>query len=138
MSVAVATARPSQALRQRRESQRPTLARTTTAKANNMENGILKEDVRRYVYTQQDILAKFKGNQPSLRVHLHANHFRINDSQESLSYASPMKELLQHIRDKTVPHNMLDELYMQNIPFYDSMFHSLYPSGIILMRKQIV
>src|SRR4051812_36047653 len=125
MSSTLVAARPSQALRQRRESQRPTLARTSTAKANHMENGVVKEDVKRYVYTQQDVLAKFKGCQPSLRIHLHANHFRINDSQESLSYASPMKELLQHIRDKTVPHNMLDELYMQYIPFYDGTSCSL-------------
>jgi transcription factor SPT20 len=118
MSTTVAVARPSQALRQRRESQRPSLARSSTAKANNMDNAV--KDTKRFVTTQQDILAKFKGCQPSLRVYLHANHFRLNDSQESLSYASPMKELLQHIRDKTVPHNMLDELYMQGIPFYDS------------------
>lgn len=119
MSAAVASARPAQALRLRRESQRPSLARSTTAKANNMENGVAKEGPRRYVYTQQDILAKFKGSQPSLRVHLHTNHFRLNDSQESLSYASPMRELLQHIREKTIPHNMLDEFYASGVPFYD-------------------
>ena len=85
-----------------------------------MENGVAKDDPKRFVFTQQDILAKFKGSPPSLRVHLHASHFRLNDSQESLSYASPMRELLQHIREKTVPHNMLDEFYASGIPFYDS------------------
>jgi transcription factor SPT20 len=108
--MSAAVARPVQALRLRRESQRPSLARGSTAKANNMEN----------VYTQQDILAKFKGSPPSLRVYLHPNHFRINDSQETLSYASPMRELITHIREKTIPHNMLDEFYSNGIPFYDS------------------
>ncbi|KAF2657640.1 hypothetical protein K491DRAFT_654442 [Lophiostoma macrostomum CBS 122681] len=119
MSTAVATTRPTQALRLRRESQRPSLARSATSKANNAESGV-KEDTKRYVTTAQDILAKFKGSQPSLRVYLHANHFRINDSQESVSYASPMKELLEHIRARTVPHNMLDDFYSIGIPFYDN------------------
>jgi transcription factor SPT20 len=122
MSATVVAARPSQALRQRRESQRPSLPRASAAKATPMENGPAKEDMNRYVWTQEAILDKFKGSPPSLRIHLHKNHFRINDSQESLSYASPMKELIQHLKEKTVPHNMLDELYMQGIPFYDSVF----------------
>jgi transcription factor SPT20 len=117
-TTAVASRPPQPALRQRRESQRPTLART--AKPSNLETGATKEVPNRFLYTQQDILAKFNGQPPSLRVYLHANHFRINDSQDSLSYASPMKELLQHIRERTVPHNMLDELYALNVPFYDS------------------
>ncbi|KAF2247033.1 hypothetical protein BU26DRAFT_520312 [Trematosphaeria pertusa] len=119
MSAAVATVRPSQALRQRRESQRPSVAKSS-ARQNNMENGAPKEDARRFVYTQQDVLAKFKGQPPSLRVSLHQNHFRLNDSQETLSYASPMRELLQHIRDKTVPHNMLEDFYALGIQFYDN------------------
>ncbi|KAF2194606.1 hypothetical protein K469DRAFT_744491 [Zopfia rhizophila CBS 207.26] len=120
MSASAATARPSQALRQRRESQRPSLARASNTKASTMETGVAhKDDPKRYVRTQQDVLRKFKGSQPSLRVYLHTNHFRINDSQESFNYASPMNELLTHIREKTVPHNMLDEFYAAGVPFYD-------------------
>lgn len=126
MSATAVAARPSQALRLRRESQRPTLARTSAAKADAVENDAAKANMNRYVWKQEDILAKFNGRPPSLRVHLYANHFRINDSQESLSYASPMKELLQHIREKTVPHNMLDELYSYNTPFYDGAFPLQY------------
>lgn len=119
MSTSIAAARPSPALRQRRESQRPTLARMSTATANTAENGVHKDDVKRYVTTQQDVLARFKGKPPSLRVYLYANHFRINDSQDSLPYTSPMKPLLTHIREKTLPHNMLDELYAMGVPFYE-------------------
>jgi transcription factor SPT20 len=75
---------------------------------------------RRAVYTQQDILARHKGKPPSLRIYLHPKHFRINDSQETLSYQSPMKELLQAIRNKEVPHNMLEEFYEFEMPWYDN------------------
>jgi transcription factor SPT20 len=53
-------------------------------------------------------------------VYLHPKHFRINDSQETLSYASPMRELLQSIRDKQVPQNMVEELYEIGTPWYDN------------------
>jgi transcription factor SPT20 len=74
----------------------------------------------RAVYTQQDILAKHKGKPPSLRVYMHPKHFRLNDSQETLSYVSPMRELLQAIRMKEVPHNMLEEFYEYDMPWYDN------------------
>lgn len=69
--------------------------------------------------TQQDILAKYKGKPPSMRVHLHKAHFRINDSQETLPYQGPMHELITALRRREVPHNMLDDLYAIETPFYD-------------------
>ncbi|CAO2652564.1 Nn.00g008470.m01.CDS01 [Neocucurbitaria sp. VM-36] len=133
MSGPVATARPPQALRLRRESQRPGVARTVT-RPPNMEDEGAKQETRRYVYTQQDILAKHKGKPPSLRVYLHPKHFRINDSQETLSYASPMRELLQAIRDKVVPHNMSEDLYAVDTPWYDNCLivevHDYRSSGV--------
>lgn len=119
MSVTTAVARPSQALRQRRESQRPGPTRANTKTAATEVSGSPKQE-KRYLTTAQDILRKFSGKPPSLRVYLYQNHFRINDAAESLSYASPLKELLQHIRDKTIPHNMLEEFYASGIPFYDN------------------
>ncbi|KAF2622494.1 hypothetical protein BU25DRAFT_452018 [Macroventuria anomochaeta] len=118
MSGAVATARPTQALRVRRESQRPGVARVVT-KTNNMENDSAKPEPKLYVYTQEAILARHRGKLPSMRVHLFPNHFRINDSQETLTYASPMREILTALRDKKLPHNMLEELYANGTPFYD-------------------
>ncbi len=86
------------------------------------------------VYTQQDILAKHKGKPPSLRVYLHPNHFRLNDSQETLSYASPMRELLQAIRYKVIPHNMVEDLYAVDTPWYDNCLivevHDYRSSGV--------
>lgn len=128
MSAAVA-ARPSQALRQRRESHRPKIATKPT-----MDSAAVKEEERRYVTTQADILRKFNGRPPSLRVYMYAQHFRINDSQETLPYASPMRELLEHIRQKTVPHNMLEELHDMGTAFYDGCLivevHNFKASGV--------
>ncbi|KAL5449877.1 hypothetical protein PMIN06_006726 [Paraphaeosphaeria minitans] len=128
MSTTVAAARPSQALRQRRETQRPRVV----AKAN-MENGVPKEDTKRHVTRPEDILAKFNGRPPSLRIYLYPSHFRLNDSQETLSYASPMRELLDHVRHKTVPHNMLEDLHAMGVQFYDSCLivevHNFRSSG---------
>jgi transcription factor SPT20 len=137
MSGPVATARPVQALRQRRESQRPGVARSATRPAA-MEDESAKQDPRRYgmrahwhcarahtanpaaVYTQQDILARHKGKPPSLRIFLHPKHFRINDSPDMLDYSSPMREILQHVKNRTIPHNMAEDLYAADIPFYDN------------------
>ncbi|KAF1980398.1 hypothetical protein BU23DRAFT_548551 [Bimuria novae-zelandiae CBS 107.79] len=128
MSAALA-ARPSQALRQRRESQRP----KAVAKAI-MDNSAPKAEERRYVTTQEDILRKFPNVEPSMRIFLYPSHFRINDSQETLGYASPMKELLDHVRNKTIPHNMLEELHLTGIRFYDNCLivqvHNLRGVGI--------
>ncbi|OSS48964.1 hypothetical protein B5807_06842 [Epicoccum nigrum] len=118
MSGAVATARPTQALRARRESQRPGIARVVT-KTPNMEDDSAKPEPKQFVYTQETILARHRGKLPSMRVYLYPNHFRINDSQETLTYASPMRELLTAMREKKLPHNMLDELHGNGTPFYD-------------------
>jgi transcription factor SPT20 len=137
MSGAVATARPTQALRARRESQRPGIARVVT-KTPTMEDDSAKPEPKQFgmhsrpaalcaslqltycpVYTQETILARHRGKLPSMRVYLYPNHFRINDSQETLTYASPMRELLTAMREKKLPHNMLDELYNNGTPFYD-------------------
>ncbi|EDU43306.1 conserved hypothetical protein [Pyrenophora tritici-repentis Pt-1C-BFP] len=138
MSGPVAVARPPQPPRLRRESQRPGVARATTKQPSMEDDSVKPEEPRKYgtaplvaqmsiaqltrtaVYTQQDILAKHKGKPPSLRVYLHPKHFRLNDSQETLAYAGPMRELLLAIKDKVVPHNMVEDLYEFNTPWYDN------------------
>jgi transcription factor SPT20 len=37
-----------------------------------------------------------------------------------LEYSSPMRELLQHVKSRTIPHNMVDDFYAADIPFYDN------------------
>ncbi|KAF2492047.1 hypothetical protein BU16DRAFT_620473 [Lophium mytilinum] len=120
MSSVITATRPSQALRQRRESQRPALARTNTAKANAMDQTTLvKDEPKPYVIDQPYILRKYNGCRPSMVIHLYKQNFRINDSQDPFSYTSPMKGLLEHVRKQTVPHDILEELYQYNVQFYD-------------------
>lgn len=138
MSGSIAVARPTQALRLRRESQRPSVARSAT-RQSTMEHESPKQDIRRFgatslsrqhrdrvkanmmaVYTAEEILARHKGKQPSIRVYLHPSHFRINDSADTLSYSSPLRSLLAHIRTRTIPHDIVDELYDIQTPFYDN------------------
>lgn len=73
------------------------------------------------VITTRDILRKFNGKPPSLVIHLHPNNFRLNHSQDVFGYSSPMRVLIEHLRRKTVPHEILEELYGSGVPFYDSM-----------------
>jgi transcription factor SPT20 len=102
-----------------------------------MEDESAKPDPRRYgrqpdgrremqmlthdaVYTADDILARHRGKPPSLRIFLHPKHFRINDSADMLDYTSPMREILQHVKTRTIPHNMAEDFYAADIPFYDN------------------
>ncbi|KAF2843799.1 hypothetical protein M501DRAFT_908060, partial [Patellaria atrata CBS 101060] len=65
------------------------------------------------------ILQKFKGKPPSLIIHLHPTHFRLEQQDGSFGYNSPMRALLEHVRAQTVPHDMLEELFQAGVPFYD-------------------
>lgn len=83
------------------------------------------------VIDQPYILRKFNGCRPSMAIHLHQTNFRINESQDPFSYTSPMKVLLEHLKKKTVPHEILEELYQYNVQFYDGMLGIHYNNIII-------
>lgn len=72
-----------------------------------------------YVRDSAYILRKHGGKLPSLIIHLHPTHFRFEGQDGSFAYDSPVKAILQHLRTQTVPHEMLEELLQQNVPFYD-------------------
>lgn len=65
------------------------------------------------------MLKKYRKSAPSLILHLHPTHFRLEQQDGSFSYSSPARKLLEHIRDETVPHDMLDELHQAGIKFYE-------------------
>lgn len=65
------------------------------------------------------MLKKFKGRAPSLIVHLHTANWRFENQDGSFGYNSPLAVFLKHVRDQTVPHDMLEELFAENVPFYD-------------------
>src|SRR5579859_5277565 len=69
------------------------------------------------VMTDEYILKKFRGQPPSLILHLHPTHFRFDQQDGSFSYKSPMKMVIEHIRQRTIPHDLLE--FMPDVPFYD-------------------
>lgn len=115
--MAALVARPPQALRQR---QRPSLATRNTSRAGAEDGEQLKSNFAEpYVRTCDHILKKFAGKPPSLTVHLHPTHFCLNDQDQSWAYNSPMRVVIDHLRKRTVPHELVKELLEGNIPFYD-------------------
>lgn len=71
------------------------------------------------VQTAAHILQKYKDAPPSLILHLHPTHFRFEQQDGSFGYSSPMRVILEHIRSRTIPHDMLEELFSSNVKFYD-------------------
>ena len=72
-----------------------------------------------YVRDSAYIFRKYKGKPPSLIVHLHQTHFRFDGQDGSFAYDSPMKFVIEHLRKHTVPHEMMEDLLVNNVPFYD-------------------
>ncbi|GAB7361840.1 hypothetical protein MBLNU230_g1881t1 [Neophaeotheca triangularis] len=114
MAAAAVARPPSQGAPRRRESQRP-------AQRNVMEESASKKRKldEPHVRDSAYILKKHAGKPPSLTIHLHPTHFRFEGQDGSFAYDSPVKAILQHLRSQTVPHEMLEELLQQNVPFYD-------------------
>ena len=73
------------------------------------------------VKTTSYILKKFRNRPASFTLHLHPSHFRFEEQDGSFSYDSPMRVLLEHIKDQTVPADMIEDFLAAGIKFYDSM-----------------
>ena len=71
------------------------------------------------VRTPEYILHKFRDKPPSLILHLLPTSFRFDQQDGSWSYNSPMRFILEHLKEQTVPHEMLEELLKSNVIFYD-------------------
>jgi len=71
------------------------------------------------VRTNDWILKKFSGKPPSLIIHLHPTHFRFDQQDGSFGYNSPMKIIIEHMKAGTVPHEIMDEMLLGQVPFYD-------------------
>ncbi|KAI1135833.1 Spt20 family-domain-containing protein [Hypoxylon sp. FL0543] len=71
------------------------------------------------VVTDSYILKKYAGQPPSLIVHLHPTHFRFDQQDSVFPYKSPMKLFLDHVRSRTVPHEILYDLNDAGVAFYE-------------------
>ena len=67
----------------------------------------------------QYILRKHKGKPASMTIHLHPSHFRFENQDGSFAYDSPMRFVLQHLKNGTVPHEIIEELLSAKVQFYD-------------------
>lgn len=71
------------------------------------------------VRTDAYILKKYRDSPASLVVHLHPTHFRFDQQDGTFSYKSPMKIFIEHLRDGTVPHDLLEYFDKWNVAFYE-------------------
>ncbi|GJD04531.1 hypothetical protein ColKHC_13356 [Colletotrichum higginsianum] len=72
-----------------------------------------------YIVTDEYILKKYSGNPPSLVVHMHPTHFRFDQQDGIFPYKSPMRLFLEHLRMRTVPHDLLEYFSQAGVPFYE-------------------
>ncbi|KAL8945942.1 MAG: hypothetical protein Q9222_007594, partial [Ikaeria aurantiellina] len=108
----------------RRDSQKPgelQMKPTRPSKSKITENPLdrQKRMAEPYVKSPKYILKKYKNKPPSLILHLHPTHFRFDQQDGSFSYTSPMKIILEHLRSQTVPHDLIEELNVSGVKFYE-------------------
>ncbi|KAJ1338723.1 transcription factor SPT20 [Microdochium nivale] len=70
--------------------------------------------------THDYILKKYRGSPPSLVVHLHDRHFKFENQEGIFGYKTPMKIFLEHVRSKTVPHDLLPYFNDWGVVFYEA------------------
>jgi transcription factor SPT20 len=71
--------------------------------------------------TDEYILKKYRGCEPSLVVHLHPTHFRFDQQDGTFSYKSPMRIFIEHLRTKKIPSDLVDYFTEQGVAFYEGM-----------------
>ncbi|KAG9248898.1 Spt20 family-domain-containing protein [Calycina marina] len=72
-----------------------------------------------YIKTKEYILKKYKGNPPSIIIHMHAMHFKFDKQEGSFSYKSPMALMLSHLKSRTIPHDLVDFFASSNVAYYE-------------------
>ncbi|KAI2457783.1 hypothetical protein LOY97_004970, partial [Ophidiomyces ophidiicola] len=113
--------------RARKDFQRPSdpssrLRITTRAGTIDAINGDRRSATRipePFVKTSSYILKKFANYPPSFTIHLHPTHFRFEQQDGSFPYNSEMKAIIEHIKNGTVPHDMMEELLKGGVRFYE-------------------
>jgi transcription factor SPT20 len=122
-SITASTVRPVN--RARRETSSQIQGRNSRSSAGlraqsiSHENGTHDDGPIPYAVTPTYILKKYAGRPPSLVVHLHQNHFRFDGQDSVFQYKSPMKLFLDHVKARTIPHDLLEYFVQAGVPFYD-------------------
>jgi transcription factor SPT20 len=104
----------------RRDPPRPSATKRAAPIEAAPEQAVKKRKLSEpYVRDSQYILRKHKGKPASMTIHLHPSHFRFENQDGSFAYDSPMRFILQHLKNNTVPHEILEELLSAKVQFYD-------------------
>ncbi|KAF2663383.1 hypothetical protein BT63DRAFT_125978 [Microthyrium microscopicum] len=109
------------ALRQRRDAaNRAGLGIVTRAKTVEAEFPPRSQEPAPLVRTAEHILKKFRGYPPSLIIHMHSTYFRFDQQDGNFPYSSAAgKSFLKHFKEKTIPHDLVEEFFGSDTPFYD-------------------
>ena len=72
------------------------------------------------VKSPSHILKKFRNRPPSFTIHLHPTHFLFDEQDGIFSYDSPMRDVIQAIRDQEIRPELVEGFHAAGIKFYDS------------------
>ncbi|KAF7196892.1 hypothetical protein HII31_01810 [Pseudocercospora fuligena] len=113
---------------QRRDGLKPSIASLKRANMNGtaVEDGSEPASKRQRtdrgpapaVRTRDWILKQHAGKPPSMVLHLHPTYFRFDTQEGSYAYDGPMKFIIDALKKQRVPHEMLEEIHANNVPFY--------------------
>ncbi|KHJ30311.1 putative transcription factor spt20 [Erysiphe necator] len=78
---------------------------------------LMSNDPPPYIKSDEYILKKYRNNIPSLVIHLHPTHFRFDNQEGHFPYQSPMRLMIEHLRQRTIPHDLVE--YFGDIPYYE-------------------
>ncbi|KAK8920060.1 SAGA complex subunit spt20 [Metarhizium anisopliae] len=95
----------------------PTSAKQAPNSAS--DRSITASTVRPVNRARRENSSQAAGKPPSLVVHLHATHFRFDGQVGMFPYKSPMGKFIEHLRARTLPHDILEYLIEAKVPFYD-------------------
>lgn len=80
---------------------------------------------------------KYYGYQPSLVIHLYPNHFKFDAQDDYFLYTSPMKSFLEHLKTRTIPHDMVADLTEAEVPFYEGcLIVQVYDHKTVAAEKE--
>ncbi|KXT15547.1 hypothetical protein AC579_6543 [Pseudocercospora musae] len=114
---------------QRRDGLKPSIASLKRANMNGtaVEDGSEPASKRQRidrgpppaVRTRDWILKQHAGKPPSMVLHLHPTYFRFDTQEGSYAYDGPMRFIIDALKKQRIPHEMLEEIHANNVPFYD-------------------
>lgn len=103
-----------------RPSRRPPRA---TARLSTSDNIVVERKAtippEPFTITEKYILKKHRGKTPSIIVHIHQGFFRFDSQEGSFGYHGEMRFFIEHLKRKTIPHDLVEDFRRENVRYYD-------------------